>query len=156
MLGHAGINSKDQIQDCTERGWVVLAIEHRLCPGVNVFDGPMTDVRDALSWAQNGGLAKSLEENGHDVAVDAERVMVMGTSSGGHLALSTVRTLLSWLHRFSGLIIVGVDIRQTAPRYSGLLRREMLRRPLLDESYARHAQALLRPAFGCRPPSSSR
>ncbi|KAF3052774.1 hypothetical protein E8E11_011288 [Didymella keratinophila] len=89
MLGHAGINSKDQIQDCLERGWIVLAIEHRLCPGVNVFDGAMTDVRDALSWTQNGGLAKALKESGKDVAVDAERVMVMGTSSGGHLALST-------------------------------------------------------------------
>jgi acetyl esterase/lipase len=66
MLGHAGINSK-----------------------VNIYDGPMTDVRDALSWAQNGGLAQALKENGKDVDVDAERVMVMGTSSGGHLALST-------------------------------------------------------------------
>jgi acetyl esterase/lipase len=92
VLGHAGINSKDQIQDCLERGWIVLAIEHRLCPGVNVLDGPMTDVRDALSWAHNGNLAKALKENGKDVTPDAERLMVMGTSSGGHLALSTVRT----------------------------------------------------------------
>jgi acetyl esterase/lipase len=92
MLGHAGINSKDQIQDCLERGWIVLAIEHRLCPGVNVFAGAMADVRDALSWAQNGGLAKALKENRKDVTPDTERVMVMGTSSGGHLALSTVQT----------------------------------------------------------------
>lgn len=91
MLGHAGINSADQIQDCTERGWIVLAIEHRLCPGVNVLEGPMADVRDALSWAQDGGLANALKENGEDVEVDTKRVMVMGTSSGGHLALSTVR-----------------------------------------------------------------
>lgn len=98
MLGHAGINSKDQIQDCLERGWIVLAIEHRLCPGVNVFDGPMTDVRDALSWVQNDGLAKALKKNDRDVAADAERVMVMGTSSGGHLALSTVWIILTPIH----------------------------------------------------------
>lgn len=91
MLGHAGINSKDQIQDCTARGWIVLAIEHLLCPGVNVFEGPMADVRDALSWTQKGGLANALKENGKDVNVDTERIMVMGTSSGGHLSLSTVR-----------------------------------------------------------------
>ena len=97
MLGHAGINSKDQIQDCTERGWVVLAIEHRLCPGVNVYEGPMADVRDALSWAQNGGLSRALKENAKDVEVDEQRVMVMGTSSGGHLALSTVRRLSHFL-----------------------------------------------------------
>lgn len=90
MLGHAGINSKDQIEDCTRRGWIVLAIEHRLCPGVNILDGPMTDVCDALSWAQSGGLAKVLKENGREIEADTERVMVMGTSSGGHLALSTV------------------------------------------------------------------
>ncbi|KZM21314.1 uncharacterized protein EKO05_0006312 [Ascochyta rabiei] len=89
MLGHAGINNRDQIQDCVERGWVVLAIEHRLCPGVNVFDGPMADVRDVLDWAQNGGLATALKDDGNKVKVDGQRVMVMGTSSGGHLALST-------------------------------------------------------------------
>ncbi|KAF3006092.1 hypothetical protein E8E13_011140 [Curvularia kusanoi] len=89
MLGHAGINSTDQIQDCLERGWIVLAIEHRLCPGVSVLDGPMADVHDALSWAQNGDLVRVLKEHGKELAVDAQRILVMGTSSGGHLALST-------------------------------------------------------------------
>lgn len=89
MLGHAGMNNKDQIQDCLERGWIVLAIEHRLCPGVNLLEGPMTDVRDVLAWTQNGGLKDALKDQ--EVDVDAGRVMIMGTSSGGHLALSTVR-----------------------------------------------------------------
>ena len=93
MLGHAGINNRDQIADCVERGWIVLSIEHRLCPGVNVLEGPMEDVKDVLGWAQNGGLAEVLKEseNGKSVRADEGRVMVMGTSSGGHLALSTVR-----------------------------------------------------------------
>lgn len=93
MLGHAGINNRDQIADCVERGWIVLSIEHRLCPGVNVLEGPMEDVKDVLGWAQNGGLADVLKEseNGKSVRADEGRVMVMGTSSGGHLALSTVR-----------------------------------------------------------------
>jgi acetyl esterase/lipase len=53
----------------------------------------MEDVKDVLGWAQNGGLAGVLKEseNGNKVRVDEGRVMVMGTSSGGHLALSTVR-----------------------------------------------------------------
>lgn len=91
MLGHAGMNNKDQIQDCLERRWIVLAIEHRLCPGVNVLEGPMTDVRDALSWVQSGGLNTALKRSGYELEADAKRVMVMGTSSGGHLALCTVR-----------------------------------------------------------------
>ncbi|KAF2130775.1 alpha/beta-hydrolase [Dothidotthia symphoricarpi CBS 119687] len=89
MLGSSDLNNKDQIQDCLERGWVVLGIEHRLCPGVNVLEGPITDVRDVLKWTQNGGLAKALKDNGNKVVPDEERVVVMGTSSGGHLALST-------------------------------------------------------------------
>jgi acetyl esterase/lipase len=93
MLGHAGMNNKDQIVDCLQRGWIVLAIEHRLCPGVNIHEGPMTDVRDALAWVQNDGLAEALmrEEPREAAKVDQERVMMMGTSSGGHLALCTVR-----------------------------------------------------------------
>jgi acetyl esterase/lipase len=92
MLGHAGMNNKDQITDCLQRGWIVLAIEHRLCPGVNILEGPMTDVRDLLAWVQNGGLKEGLEgeESQRAAEADAERVMVMGTSSGGHLALCTV------------------------------------------------------------------
>ena len=92
MLGHAGMNNEDQIADCLQRGWIVLAIEHRLCPGVNILEGPITDVRDALAWVQNGGLkegSKRGELQGVAEA-DSERVMVMGTSSGGHLALCTV------------------------------------------------------------------
>lgn len=92
MLGSASINNKDQISDCLERGWIVLAIEHRLCPGVDLLEGPMADVRDALAWAQDGGLAKALEGKWTG-SMDRERIMVMGTSSGGHLALSTVRML---------------------------------------------------------------
>lgn len=53
----------------------------------------MEDVKDVLGWVQNGGLAGVLKESehGNKVRVDEGRVMVMGTSSGGHLALSTVR-----------------------------------------------------------------
>ncbi|CAO2650898.1 Nn.00g091950.m01.CDS01 [Neocucurbitaria sp. VM-36] len=90
MLGHSGMNNKDQISDCLDRGWIVLGIEHRLCPGVNVLEGPMTDTRDSLKWVQDGGLSRALQKEGLDrVQVDGERVMVMGTSSGGHLALCT-------------------------------------------------------------------
>ncbi|KAJ4982694.1 hypothetical protein SVAN01_11810 [Stagonosporopsis vannaccii] len=92
MLGASTFNNADQIQDCVDRGWVVLAIEHRLCPGIDVLQGPMADVRDAVVWAQDGGLASALKTNGINVPVDSKRVMVMGTSSGGHLALTTAWT----------------------------------------------------------------
>lgn len=50
----------------------------------------MQDVRDALAWVQEGGLALALEMNDVKLGVDAERVLAMGTSSGGCLALSLV------------------------------------------------------------------
>lgn len=90
VLGSSGMNNKDQIEDCLERGWFVLSAEHRLCPGLDLLQGPMTDVRDLLSWSQQGGLANALQTSGCKLRPDAERVMAMGTSAGGHLALSLV------------------------------------------------------------------
>ncbi|CAN9193662.1 unnamed protein product [Alternaria alternata] len=81
MLGHAGINNRDQIADCVERGWIVLSIEHRLCPGVDVLEGPMEDVKDVLGWVQNGGLAGVLKEseNGNKIRVDEGRAWTSST-----------------------------------------------------------------------------
>lgn len=88
--GHSSMNNVDQIADSVARGWIVLSIEHRLCPGVNVLEGPMADARDCLAWAQTGGLSTALEEAGSDVKPDPDAVMAMGTSAGGHLALNMV------------------------------------------------------------------
>lgn len=93
VLGYAGMVSVDQIDDCLERGWIVVALEHRLCPQVDISEGPVTDCRDALHWVYSGGLDKQLQSN-HDTsrfAVDMDRVVAFGTSSGGALALALVR-----------------------------------------------------------------
>ena len=104
VVGHSASMSKDQIQDSLERGWIVMSLDHRLCPGVSLLDGPVDDVRAALAFVQNGGLQKGIEsaraltpyiETKADVIkVDAERVIAMGASSGGHLALSLVHILI--------------------------------------------------------------
>lgn len=94
------MNNHDQIADCLSRGWIVLAIEHRLCPGVDILSGPMTDVRAALRWVQDGGLASALGGSEKKVDVDAEKVVLMGTSSGGHLALSTASPLTPPIFEF--------------------------------------------------------
>lgn len=92
MLGHSRMVSKDQIKDCLDRGWIVLVPNHRLCPQVNILDGPMRDCRDLLSWVYNGSLDQVLARKA-DTAIfkgDLEKVVAFGTSSGGHLALSLV------------------------------------------------------------------
>ncbi|CVL05058.1 uncharacterized protein FMAN_13028 [Fusarium mangiferae] len=88
MLGHSGMNNADQIEDCLERGWIVLSVEYRLCPGVNVLEGPIRDARDALLWVQEGGLEAALKESSETVCPDTKRIMAMGASAGGTLALS--------------------------------------------------------------------
>jgi len=100
MLGSAKLNNKDQIQDSVERGWIVLAVEHRLCPGLNLLEGPITDVRDALAWAQSGGLATALKSVNETIRPDPDRIVAMGTSAGGHLVLSLVSStsLLQFSH----------------------------------------------------------
>ena len=89
MLGHARMNNKDQIEDCLQRGWIVLSLEYRLCPGVNVLKGPMADARDALKWVQSG-LATAMNNASSSITPDVDRIMAMGASAGGHLALSLV------------------------------------------------------------------
>ena len=93
MLGSADMCSKDQISDCLDRGWIVLALEHRLCPQVDMYDGPMQDCRDALAWVHDGALDLEVAKNETTAGYKADlgKVIVWGTSSGGHLALAMVR-----------------------------------------------------------------
>lgn len=94
MLGSADMCSKDQIADCLDRGWIVLALEHRLCPQIDMLEGPMQDCRDALAWVYNGGFDMELAKNESTAAykADLDQVVAWGTSSGGHLALAMVCT----------------------------------------------------------------
>jgi acetyl esterase/lipase len=91
MLGSSKMINLDQVQDCLNRGWIVLAPNHQLCPQVNLLEGPMQDCRDLLSWIHDGGLKASLDKLAAGTCIpDLEHVFAFGTSSGGTLALSLV------------------------------------------------------------------
>ena len=77
-------------------GVLPISLDYRLCPEVNLIDGPMTDVRDAYAWVQMGGLQDVLHYRG--VKIDTRRVVVIGWSTGGHLAMST-----AWTTKEAGL-----------------------------------------------------
>lgn len=92
MLGSSKMVNPDQVRDCLGRGWIVLAPNHRLCPQVNLLDGPMRDCRDLLAWVYEGGLGRAIAEHTSEpVALDLDHVFAFGTSSGATLALSLVR-----------------------------------------------------------------
>ncbi|KAL3465166.1 Alpha/Beta hydrolase protein [Aspergillus heterothallicus] len=89
MLGHSGMVSMPQIDDCLERGWIVAVPNHRLCPGVDLLNGPVADMRDFLAWIYAGHLEEFLQGEGKSqYKVDLDRVLAFGTSSGGYLALA--------------------------------------------------------------------
>lgn len=73
-----------------------VSIDYRLCPEVNLIDGPITDVCDAYAWAQQGGLQAVLRRRG--ISVDEKRIVVIGWSTGGHLAMTT-----AWKSKEAGL-----------------------------------------------------
>jgi acetyl esterase/lipase len=88
MLGNSRMNSNLQITDCLSRGWIVVAPNHRLCPQVDVLEGPISDCRRLWQWIHAGNLDALLGEHGHKITVDRSRMVVIGTSAGGMIAYS--------------------------------------------------------------------
>jgi acetyl esterase/lipase len=88
-MGSASMVPRNQIINLISRGFVVVTPEYRLSPQVSLYDGPIQDAKDVLAWSQEKlpGLLK--EATG--IEVDGQRVVTMGHSAGGFLALITVR-----------------------------------------------------------------
>lgn len=76
-------------------GVLPVSIDYRLCPETNLIDGPITDVCDAYAWIQ-ADLQAVVKSEG--VLVDEERIVVIGWSTGGHLAMTT-----AWKSNEAGL-----------------------------------------------------
>lgn len=103
MLGNSRMISQAQVQHCLNRNWIVVSPNHRLCPGVNLLEGPITDCRDLLAWIYGGKLDAFLAENGSgEFRADLENVFAVGTSSGGTLALALVSTIFFLLDKEGG------------------------------------------------------
>jgi len=87
--GHITLSRKHvraaQTNHLIKNGFLPVSLDYRLCPEVNLIDGPMADVRDGLRWAKEK-LPHELMKRG--IAADSERLVVIGWSTGGHLAMS--------------------------------------------------------------------
>ncbi|KFG85645.1 polyketide synthase [Metarhizium anisopliae] len=71
-------------------GVLPVSLDYRLCPEINIIDGAMEDVRDAVTWAR---LTLPLISANKNISLDTERIVVIGWSTGGHLAMSTAWTV---------------------------------------------------------------
>ncbi|OTA01506.1 PKS protein [Trichoderma parareesei] len=91
--GHLTLSRKairpSQTSFLLANGLLPISLDYRLCPHVNVIDGPMADVRDAYAWARKE-VPLLLREAG--MCVDGSKIVVIGWSTGGHLAMTTAWT----------------------------------------------------------------
>lgn len=76
-------------------GYLPISIDYRLCPEINLIDGPITDVYDAYQWIQTVLPQIALRRG---LAVDKNKVVVIGWSTGGHLAMS-----IGWTSKMAGV-----------------------------------------------------
>lgn len=119
-----------------DNGVLPVSFDYRLCPQVNLIDGPIADIRDAYQWMRME-LPTILER--HGIAVDPTRVAVIGWSTGGHLAMTT-----DWTSKSLGidpprsiLSFYGPTDFESGGKYSSIIlsfpRRICFSSPLTDE-----------------------
>ncbi|KAF2787894.1 alpha/beta-hydrolase [Melanomma pulvis-pyrius CBS 109.77] len=89
--GHVMHSRKDirpeQTQMLLDAGFLPVSIDYRLCPELSLVQGTLIDVRDALCWARETLPTLTFPER-LDLNIDGDRVVAIGWSSGGLLALS--------------------------------------------------------------------
>ncbi|KAA8647975.1 uncharacterized protein ATNIH1004_003857 [Aspergillus tanneri] len=98
--GHVMLSRKDvrpqQTQLLLDLGFIPVSVDYRLCPEMNLQEGPMADVHDALRWARTSLPSLTLQRP--DIQIRGGRVVAVGWSTGGHLALS-----LGWTAPSAGI-----------------------------------------------------
>jgi acetyl esterase/lipase len=73
------------IKALTDRDFVVVSIDYRLCPQVSLHEGPVQDTRDAYHWCRKQ-LPDILKDD-IGVELDSSRIVALGWSAGGHLSM---------------------------------------------------------------------
>ena len=95
MLSRKDVRPK-QTQILLEAGFLPVSIDYRLCPEINLPDGPMRDVCFALGWARCTLPVLHLKRS--DIRPSGDRVVAIGWSTGGHLAMT-----LAWTAPAAGI-----------------------------------------------------
>ncbi|KAI0009448.1 hypothetical protein F4779DRAFT_617624 [Xylariaceae sp. FL0662B] len=85
LFGRQDIPMK-HVRTLLKRGFFPVSVDYRLCPEMSLFEGPMTDCCDALRWARE--TLPFLPLSIPHVRVDPSKLIALGWSSGGQLAMS--------------------------------------------------------------------
>ncbi|KAL8651541.1 MAG: hypothetical protein Q9210_003192, partial [Variospora velana] len=98
--GHVMLSRKDvrpqQTQTLLDAGFLPVSVDYRLCPEITLADGPVRDVCSALAWARHSLPSSTLKRP--DIRPDGSRVVAVGWSTGGHLAMT-----LAWTAPAAGI-----------------------------------------------------
>lgn len=89
MLSRKDINPS-HVKELLDQGFLPISMDFRLCPELNLIEGPMEDACDAMSWARSKLPKIQLRYPG--LQPDGNRVVCVGWSAGGHLAMTTAWT----------------------------------------------------------------
>ncbi|PVI03044.1 hypothetical protein DM02DRAFT_558795 [Periconia macrospinosa] len=88
--GHIMLSRKDirhsQIKYLFDRGFLPVSVDYRLCPEMSLENGPMHDVCTALNWIRT--KLPELDLAHPYISADGSRVVAVGWSTGGTLAMS--------------------------------------------------------------------
>lgn len=88
--GHLLFSRQDipmkHVRTLLQRGFLPVSVDYRLCPELPLFDGPVTDCRDALRWVRETLPQRRLY--GPSVRIKPGKVLALGWSSGGQLAMT--------------------------------------------------------------------
>ncbi|KAE8148647.1 hypothetical protein BDV25DRAFT_141606 [Aspergillus avenaceus] len=76
----------DQTQILLRAGFLPVSVDYRLCPEITIHEGAMQDIRDAFYWARK--VLPTVPLRRPDIRADGDRIVAVGWSSGGHLAMS--------------------------------------------------------------------
>ena len=85
-----------QTKMLVDHGFLPISIDYRLCPETTLLEGPMNDVADALAWIENDLPKLQLKRS--EVSIDPKKIVCIGWSSGGQLAMS-----LAWTSQLRGI-----------------------------------------------------
>lgn len=88
MVGSADVVPLPQITHLTSHNFVTVIPNYRLCPQVSALDGAFADTESCLEWCQTT-LQSQLPDS---VTVDTDRIVAMGHSGGGTLAMHLAAT----------------------------------------------------------------
>lgn len=86
MFTRKEVNLK-QIKLLIADGFLPVSVDYRFCPELNIHNGPMNDVCEALRWSrfQLPSLASTIAPG---LQADGDKVVAVGWSTGGTLAMS--------------------------------------------------------------------